>query len=514
MMHFIRLIQVLYQMKLLSPVGLYKLLSAIRKYGMNLMALLGYAGKVYSNRIAIVDERETLNYSQLLSQVEQLAILIQRRYGIQSGHKVGIISKNHACLVKSIFAISQLGADVYLLNVEMSQDQFDHLLVRHDFQLIVYDAEVKSLIESSSYSREKIATYHRYLPAINSLLNADITNYPQQKRSTMGKLVILTGGTTGQSKAAEHKPFIFNYLNPFVALITRLKLQKYRTVYIATPIYHGYGVAQCLLFTAMGAKIVIRQRFDAAQACALIKEHQVEVVTVVPLMIHRMLKQDVSRLSSLARIVSGSAELDPKLVEEVRGKLGDIVCNLYGTSEAGLNIIATPQDLRLAANTIGRKIQGVKLQILDDNKNEVEAGKIGQLCILNKLSQRNGQAWIETGDLGYRDDQGLYYLCGRIDDRIVSAGINVYPMELEQVLNRHPLIEIAAVIGVPDDEFGQRLKAFVQLENNTSMTQEQLLEWLRPRLARYQMPQEITFVSALPYTAVGKLNKKVLKELI
>ena len=113
--------------------------------------------------------------------------------------------------------------------------------------------------------------------------------------------------------------------------------------------------------------------------------------------------------------------------------------NLYGTSEAGLNIIATPQDLKYSAKTIGKKINGVRLKILDDNKNEVKIGKIGQFCIKNRWSMRNGNnSWIETGDLGYQDIKGYYFLCGRVDDMIVSAGENVYPFEVEQILNKSP----------------------------------------------------------------------------
>ena len=132
----------------------------------------------------------------------------------------------------------------------------------------------------------------------------------------MSKIVILTGGTTGNSKAAAHKPSIFNFLNPFLTLLTRLNLINYNTAYIATPIYHGYGVAILFLFIALGKKMVINNGFDAKKACCLIREHNVEVVTVVPLMIYKMLKNNAEDLKSLACIASGGAELNPKLVEE------------------------------------------------------------------------------------------------------------------------------------------------------------------------------------------------------
>lgn len=392
----------------------------------------------------------------------------------------------------------------------MSKGQLNNILERQDFDLLIYDEELSSLLEQTSYTKAKMLSYHDTFPAINNLLSASIYEKQKRHRTSSGKLVLLTGGTTGNAKEAAHKPSLFNYLDPFSGFLTRLKILNYHTAYIATPIYHGYGVAVLLLFCALGKKMVIHRGFDAEKACRLIREHQVDVVTVVPLMLHKMLKSNVDDLKSLSCIASGGAELNPKLVKETLRQLGDVLYNLYGTSEVGLNIIAAPQDLIYSAHTIGRKIEGVRLVIVDDLKEEVEIGKVGQFCIKNKWSLRN-VAWIETGDLGYRDEKGYYFLCGRADSMIVSAGENVYPLEVEQVLLTHPGVEDAAVIGIRDEHFGQRLKAFVLLAPYADTTREELFEWLRSRLARFQLPKEIIFVDHLPYTPLGKLDKKLLK---
>ncbi|MCL6459731.1 MAG: fatty acid--CoA ligase family protein, partial [Gorillibacterium sp.] len=173
---------------------------------------------------------------------------------------------------------------------------------------------------------------------------------------------------------------------------------------------------------------------------------------------------------------------------------------------------ATPQDLSYSAHTIGRKIKGVHLKIVDDQKNEVEVGKVGRFCIKNSWSMRNRDAsWIESGDLGYRDENGYYFLCGRADDMVVSAGENVYPIEVEQILIQHSQVADVAVIGIRDQDFGQRLKAFVQLVDNATLTQEELYVWLRPRVARFQVPKEIVFLDHMPYTSLGKHDKKQLE---
>lgn len=500
-----KLIIALYKIKLLSPLGLFRLITAFFKNGTNVMTLLQIAARTYGNKVSLVDENETITYNQLLSQSENLSIILFEKYELRSGQKVGFFCRNHASLVKAIFAVSRLGADIYLLNPEMSKSQFKSHLERHNFDFLIYDSELNTVIEHANFPKEKVMSYHDDLPAINQFIREDVKKLKLQ-RASMGKIILLTGGTTGTSKEAPHKPSIFTYINPFVSLLTRLKLMEYNPVYIATPIYHGYGVAVLFLFIALGKKVVIAKGFDAEKACNLIREHKVEVVTVVPLMIHKMLKHNPEALKSLTCIASGGAELNPKLAAEVFRKLGDVLCNLYGTSETGLNIIAAPEDLKYSVHTIGKRINGVPLKVLDQNKDEVMAGTIGQLCVKNSQA-----AWIETGDVGYCDENGYYFLAGRKDDMIVSAGENVYPIELEQVLIHHPSVEDVAVIGVSDEQFGQRLKAFVQPVKEAHPTIEELYEWLSPRIARFQMPREIVFVEQLPYTVLGKLDKKSLK---
>ncbi|WP_246168325.1 AMP-binding protein [Paenibacillus antarcticus] len=510
-MRIYKLLYVLNKIRLLSPLAVFRLAAAIYTNGINLLTLLRFSAKTYGDQVALVDEQETLTYNQLFARSEELSVTLSERYQLGSGKKVGLICQNHASLIKTIFAVSATGADVYLLNSEMSDIQLNDILEHHHFDLLVIDEQRFHSREKCTYTQAILMSYHHTRPAINNLTPITCSS-KQKRRNSTGKLVLLTGGTTGRAKEAAHKPSLFNYLDPFYDFLIRLKILQYDTAYIATPIYHGYGIAVLLLFGALGKKVVVRRGFNAEMACNLIREHRVEVVTVVPLMLHKMLRTNVSDLKSLTCIASGGAELSPKLTQETLNQLGEVLYNLYGTSETGLNMIATPQDLVHSLCTIGRKIKGVDLKILDKYKNEVKLGEVGQLCIKNRWSMRNGtHTWIETGDLGYQDEKGYYYLCGRADSMIISAGENVYPLEVEQVLLTHPQVEDAGVIGVSDEHFGQRLKAFVLLQADAQMETEELIEWLRPRLARFQLPKEIVLVDDLPYTSLGKLNRKLLK---
>jgi acyl-CoA synthetase (AMP-forming)/AMP-acid ligase II len=320
--------------------------------------------------------------------------------------------------------------------------------------------------------------------------------------------VVLTSGTTGQPKAAGRKPSALNVLPPFLALLVSSGLATSRSIYIATPIYHGYGLAMLLIGLALGAELYITRRFEAARACALIARHQIKAATLVPLQLQRMLRADPGALASLRCVIVGSAPLSPALASGALARLGPVVFNLYGTSEAGFSIMATPELLSRKPGTIGRPLPGVRARIAGASAKATGTG-VGQLCISSAWTA-NGRGWTQTGDLAYLDNEGNLMLCGRVDDMIVSGGENVYPLELEHVLQQHPDVEAVAVVGIPDPEFGQRLKAVVVPRHGAHRDEAALRIWLKPRVARYQMPAVVEFRAELPYTALGKLDRRAL----
>ena len=171
--------------------------------------------------------------------------------------------------------------------------------------------------------------------------------------------------------------------------------------------------------------------------------------------------------------------------------------------------MATPEILSRKPASIGKPVRGVRANIIDVKDLTCSANNVGRLCIRSAWTTHKGN-WIETGDLAYRDLDGDLFLCGRIDDMIVSGGENVYPIELENILIQHPDLDSVGVVGIPDREFGQRLKAVVKKKTGSTLDKATLLLWLKPRVARHQMPAIVEFRDELPYTALGKLNKKLL----
>ncbi len=495
---------------LLTVAGAFGLLEAVRTTGLNLMMLLRVGAKLNANRTALVDDRGRLTYAELWRHTERLAAALSVERGVRGGHKVAIACGNHAAAVKAVFAASRLGAHLYLINPDSSAGQMLALEERLRCDLYIYDDRAAAVFASPPLAAKSLPAYHPSGDSVDRMAAGAGHGSARLPKSKAGNIVIMTGGTTGLPKPSSHKLSPLAFLPPFVALLTRLDLDRYRSVYIATPIYHGYGLVALLLSVVLGAEMYFTERFDAARACALIARNKIEAVTLVPLMLQRMLRSDPDSLSTLRRIVSGGAWLNPALARETLGRLGPGLFNLYGTSEAGFCIMAGPDVLARKPESVGKPVWGVRTSIVDEGGREVEGGATGRLRIKSGwTASRNG--WTETGDLAYRDPDGNVFLNGRLDDMIVSGGENVYPIELENVLVLHPDVEAVAVVGIPDEEFGQRLRAVVVKKSAGELDPLTLRDWLRPRVARHQMPAVIEFRNELPHTAIGKIDKQSLR---
>lgn len=503
----INAIKVLYQSKLLTLRGLWYLICAIRLVGINLMAVLYVSHRFYPHKMAFQDETDHIDFCTLYKQSQHLADQLATLYGVKKGQRVAVMAYNHIALVHTLFALSVLGADIYLLNAEMSATQFEQLNKKCTFNLIIHDADIDFLDEQNT-----LFTYHDSLPSIQLLMNSPLlVESPKRRINHFAKIIVLTSGSTGNFKVAERRTKASSFIKPFTELLIKLKLSQYNRIYIATPIYHGFGMATFCISVLLGATGFLRKKFKTPEASLLLGEHKVEVITLVPLMLSRLLKYDERKLISLKCIITGGAPITEVLVKETQRKLGKVLFNLYGTSEAGICTIATPDDLAKHPNSIGVPIAGLHTKLMRDGQ-AITKG-IGELYIKCSWSIRANE-WIATGDLAYKDHQHYFYLQGRVDDMIVSAGENVYPYSLEQQLLKHPLVSEVFVIAITDEEFGQRLVAFVVPKRINELSEQTLLSWLSGKIARYQMPKKIIQLPEIPITAIGKPNKKQLLAIL
>jgi fatty-acyl-CoA synthase len=341
--------------------------------------------------------------------------------------------------------------------------------------------------------------------------------------SAPGRTVILTSGTTGTPKGANRASP--GSLDPAAALLSRIPLHAREPTVIAAPLFHAWGFAHLFLGQALASTIVLRRRFDPEETLRVIAASRATALVVVPVMLQRILElpqecirgHDLDALRVIA--VSGSALPGP-LATRVMDTFGDKLYNLYGSTEVAWATIATPEDLRAAPGTAGRPPRGTTVRILDEDWHELAPRQTGRIFVGNEMlfegytgggdKVRFGTL-MSTGVVGHFDVEGRLFIDGRDDDMIVSGGENVFPAEVEDLIAGVPGVREVAVVGVPDEEFGQRLRAFVALENGAGLTEQDLKDQVKSNLAGYKVPRSVTFVDELPRNATGKILKRELQ---
>ncbi|WP_442680647.1 AMP-binding protein [Sphingomonas sp. ASY06-1R] len=484
---------------LIRPRALLSLVRAWYRSGPNLVALARFGASVAPTPALLGDERESVALDALADDAERLAAILRDAYQVQQGQPIGIMGENDVALVRALLAVSRVGARAILLNPHLPASQIAQLLDRHRIDIVLAPGTVAEVVDLKRTTLDP-----------DALLAADTGEAPALPRIRAGEIVVLTGGTTGLPKAARRKAGAPSVLRLFLHLIAALQLDRRRAVFVAVPLFHGFGLAALIIALALGRTAYLRRRFDAQGAAELIGSGAVDTIAVVPTMVQRLLPY-LGEGGTLRCIVSGGAPLAPQLARQVSAQCGAVLFNLYGTSEAGLSLLATPEDLASAPGTIGRPVWGVTVAIRDPAGKPVPAGGIGALFIRNRASVSPAE-WLRSGDRASRAGDGRLFLHGRTDDVILSGGENVSPWEVESVLLSHPDIADAAAVGVPDSDFGQRLAAAVVARKGCVVEVAALRAWLLPRIARHQVPRDIVLRESLPLTAIGKVDRRALAE--
>jgi acyl-CoA synthetase (AMP-forming)/AMP-acid ligase II len=503
-------------------------LAALRRWGQSVAA--GYITAAIRNpdRLAIVDERGTLTFAEVDARTDALANALALR-GIREGDGVAILARNHRGFIDAIVACVKLGADALFLNTEFGAPAIAAVLERERTVALIYDQEFTALVAEGASGIRRFLAFHEPGGELAATpleeLIAEGSCAPRQPPVKEGRVVILTSGTTGTPKGARRKPP--DSAEPAAAVFSSIPLRALETTVIAAPLFHSWGFAHFGLGLPLCSTLVLRRRFDPEATLRAVARHRASTLVVVPVMLQRMLELPAETLarydtSCLRVIASSGSALPGELANRVMDTFGDVLYNLYGTTEVAWVTIATPADLRAAPGTAGRPPLGTVVRLLDERGREVPHGGRGRIFAANSFvfdgyTDGGGQEVIRglthTGDVGHFDEQGRLFVDGRDDEMIVSGGENVYPREVEDLLAAHEGIEEAAVIGVSDRDFGQRLRAFVVARNGAELDQVQIKDFVRQNLARYKVPRDVVFVAELPRNAAGKVLKRELSVL-
>jgi fatty-acyl-CoA synthase len=288
--------------------------------------------------------------------------------------------------------------------------------------------------------------------------------------------------------------------------------------------FHAWGFGQLAISATMCCTIVMRRRFDPEATLEMVDRNGATGLAVVPVMLERIIDLpdetlDRYGLGSLRFVTASGSRMRPDAVTAFMDRFGDTVHNSYNATEAGLISTATPADLRVAPDTAGRPVLGTDLRIVDDHGRRVPQGEVGRITVLSESAfegYTSGETktyeddYMVSGDLGRLDEAGRLYVVGRDDEMIVSGGENVYPLEVEQTLSEHADVVEAAVIGVDDQEFGQRLEAYVVLRDDASASTDDLKQHVKAHLAGYKVPRRVVVLDDLPRNDTGKVLKREL----
>ncbi len=511
----------------LRPDRYLRMAAAMRREGMGMTSGFAAAAQRCPDRPGLVDELGTLTWRQLDERCNALAAALQ---ALPSGQPkvIGIMCRNHRGFIEALVAANRIGSDILLLNTSFAGPALADVVNREDVDTVIYDEEFTATVDRALADKPDAARIVAWADeerelTVEKLIAARAGQQPK-RTGRKGRMILLTSGTTGTPKGAKQSGGNAG-IGTLKAILDRTPWRAEEPIVIVAPMFHAWGFSQLLLAASFACTVVTRRKFDPEATLDLIDRHRATGLVVVPVMFDRIMElpPDVrNRYSgkSLRFAAASGSRMRPDVVIAFMDRFGDVIYNNYNATEAGMIATATPQDLRAAPDTAGRPADGTEIRIVDSEFNDVPTGEVGSIYVRNN-TQFDGYTsgptkdfhagFMSSGDVGYTDEAGRLFVVGRDDEMIVSGGENVYPLEVEKTLAAHPDVAEAAVIGVDDEQYGQRLAAFVVLAPGASATPDTLKQHVRENLANYKVPREITVVDELPRGSTGKILRNELQ---
>src|ERR1700757_1147140 len=514
----------------MRPDRYVKMAAGMRREGMGMTVGFASAAQRCPDRPGLVDELGTLTWRQLDGRINAFAAALQR---LPTGQPkvIGVMCRNHRGFVEAVVAASRIGSDVVLLNTSFAGPAMADVVNREGVEAVIYDEEFAATIDRALADKPDATRILAWTDGRDELtaeklekLIADHAGQQPERTGGKSRMILLTSGTTGTPKGAKQSGGGAG-VGTLKAILDRTPWRAEETIVIVPPMFHAWGFSQLIFAASMACTVVTRRKFDPEATLDLIDRHKATGLAVVPVMFDRImdLPDEVrNRYSckSLRFAAASGSRMRPDVVTGFMDQFGDVIYNNYNATEAGMIATATPEDLRAAPETAGRPAGGTEIRILDPEFNEVPTGEVGSIYVRND-TQFDGYTsgttkdfhagFMSSGDVGYLDEAGRLFVVGRDGGMIVSGGENVYPIEVEKTLAAHPEVSEASVIGVDDEQYGQRLAAFVVLTPGASATSDTLKQHVRENLANYKVPREITVLDELPRSSTGKILRNELK---
>jgi long-chain acyl-CoA synthetase len=482
---------------------------------------------------ASMPARDRYSYREMNESIDRIGLALSRR-GIDRGASVLLLIKNRIEFLLIQPALGRVGASAVPASWRSTAPEIEYLAKHSGARAIFFDADIADTIREVAAQlaipKGNLVSVGGEVPGFVSL--EEITDRERGEApdaSEAGQVVMYTSGTTGRPKGAV-RTFQENALAGALCFIGETPMALGDVHLAACPLYHATAFGFCGFSFLLGGTVAVMSEFKAEPFLDAVQRHRVTTTALVPTMIHRLVELGPEaikqrQLGSLRAIFSGGAPLAGPLAIEAMDLLGDKLWNFYGATETGIVTVATPADLRSSPGTIGRAIPAVEIRLIDDAGRDCKTGDVGELYARGPLLVDGYHAdadatrasmidgYFSVGDLARRDARGCFHIEGRKRDMIISGGVNVYPAEVEGVLHEHPAIAEAAVIGVPDREWGERVRAFLVRRPGMETSDDELKAFCRGRLAGPKVPRDYVFLESLPRNPTGKVLKRDLRTL-
>lgn len=486
---------------------------------------------------ALIFRGRTTSWAELDERIDRLSAGLQRR-GIGRKKSLIIMMRNRQEFPEVCAATARSGGAAVSISWRSTPKELVYLANHSGARGIVTEPELLPVIEQArselpSYFLENIFVAGNDAPkgttSVDSLLEeAPRRIEPEVSNDEDAAVVIYTSGTTGKPKGAVRK-FPKDAMQATFRFLNETPMRCDDVHLVTCPLYHSTAFGFMTFASIIGQTVVVMDEFKPESFLQLVDRYKVSTTAVVPTMLHRILDlpTEVKRkynARSLRAVFSGGAPLPAPLAIDFMDEFGDVLFNFYGATETGLVTLAKPADLRNAPGTIGKALPGNDIRLIGDDGEVVPDGRVGELYVKNKMlvagyheddeatKQSMLDGYFSVGDLARRDVSGHFFIEGRKRDMVISGGVNVYPAEVEGVLEQHPDIAEVAVVGVPDREWGERVRAFVVKRSGSELDEGLLKVYARERLAGPKVPRDFVFLESLPRNPTGKVLKRELRE--
>lgn len=512
---------------------------------LNLSVLLEDSARRYPAKAAFTFMDTTLSYAQINESANKVANGLKAR-GIMAGDKVALSCLNLPAFPIIYFGIIKAGAVVVPLSILLKKDEIEYHL--KDSEAKAYccftgtpDLPMGEMGYAAFKAVKACEHFFMIMPAPEILSSIDGTEtldnlmqgqsplfYMHQSKAEDTCVIIYTSGTTGRPKGAEltHSNLLLN------AIVSSdlMDCNPEDTGLIVLPLFHIFGMT--VLMNAgiyKGSSSILLTRFDAETVFGVMQKYKVTIFAGVPTMYWGLLnytdpKFDYTSIAAtLKSCLSGGASLPVKVIEDFEKRFHVPIIEGYGMSEGSPVVTFNQLTIGRKPGSVGTPVWGVEVKLVDSEGVEVAVGEKGELLYKghnvmkgyykkpDETAKTLQNGWLHSGDIAIKDEDGFYFIVDRTKDMIIRGGLNVYPREVEEVMIKHDAVSLVAVIGIPHEEMGEEIKAFVVLKESVSVSAIDLIAWTKERIASYKYPRHIEFLAAMPMSATGKILKKELR---